>query len=189
MSKINLRGISVEQRVLAALQKLEETGFARSITGWEKIDDWNKTSQLNHISLILHTQITDLNISIAFKSQLKPISVEDFHKIKRSKAAMPERNISWLVIEGPTNKNVRAAARSVGITLYPIDKLESIISEIYKRFKRSNLNELRTMTAMIFQLQPALCFEFEYEQHLAERKILTKLRDVLPYLNATFDKI
>ena len=88
---------------------------------------------------------------------------------------LPHRHIFWLVVEGPPNKKAHAALKSAGITLYPIDVFESIVSKIYTRYRTSNLNELRTMTAMISELRPDLAPKFAHKLHLAERKLLKRL--------------
>jgi hypothetical protein len=168
MTELTLRGLNFEQRVLTVLQKLEDTGFAVSIR--------------TDISFTLHTWLTDLKISIECRSQPGPIPVAEIDQIKLVKTTLPQQTILWLVAEDPVGKNAETALRSAQITPYPIARLESIVLGIYKRAKRSNLNERRRITALSSQLRPADCREFVYKQHLAERKILSELKDILHYL-------
>jgi hypothetical protein len=182
MNKINRREISFEQRVFIAIQKLEDTGLATSSTSREKVEEQNSIVSPVAISFVLDVLIKDLKICIACSGRASSISLEDINKIKELKSELPDRHVFWLVVEGSVNKKAHAVLKSAGITLHPIAKFESIISKIYTRYKTSNLNELRRMTAMIGQLRPALSPEFADKQHVAERKLLKRFKDLHRHL-------
>ena len=182
MNKINRGELSFEQRVSVAIQKLEDTGLARSLTSWEKVEEQNGNEKPIDISFVLDTLIKDLKISIACCSRTRSISLQDINEVMELKSELPDKHIFWLVVEGSVNKKAHAVLKLAGITLHPIDKFESIISEIYTRYQTSNLNELRKMTAMISELRPALSPEFAHKQHVAERKLLKRFKDIRRHL-------
>jgi hypothetical protein len=177
-SPSQLRGSAFEQRVLSALQKLEQIGFARQIKLQDRVRDVDGHVRKIDISCILCTLVIDLRLSIECKSRERALSLDDVNQIKVFKRELPERNLFWLVVEGPVGTHVLEALKRAGISIYQIDDLESIINDIHAKYNTSGIESLRQTTRMLSMMSPFLYGQAAASLRIEELKLLSDLKDV-----------
>ena len=172
------RGRGFEDRVTNAIKKLQKIGFACAIKAQDRVRDRDGNVRRVDITFVLCTWAIELLISVECKSRGRPVSLDDVDQIRVFKQQLPERNLFWVVSEGPIGENALRALKSAGISAYQIEELELIIGDICRAYKNTSIPQIRKGTRMLSKMMPTLYGASAETLEHYELKVLAPLPDV-----------
>lgn len=172
---ISDRGIKLETRMRAAIEKLEKIGFAHDIKVQDQVKDRDGNIRKVDLSFILCTCLVDILVTVECKSRERTLTLHEVDQLKVLKTELPGRNIFWLVVDGEVSETVRTALKSAGIIHYSIDGLEQIIESICNQYKGSEIPRLRAQASQLSVMCFGAFWQTVNKIEDAERKLIKQL--------------